>query len=170
MLTAPKPPPDPNAPADPKATDLTVDQLQAQLVSGAITLRPVLGEVRRRAGQLDHEGHPGHGRRSTSSTPSTRPSRRVTTSTVGEPVIPATETGPLCSQFSVKTVAVSKVFLFFLWLQQNPQVLACTQQRVPYKARVYSKSRGRYVTVTKYKTVKKNCSKKVAKKKVTSRH
>ena len=83
--------------------------------------------------------------------------------------IPATETGPLCSQFEVKTTAVSKVFLFYLWLLQHPEarVLACTTQRVPHRVRV--RSHGRIVTVTRYRIVKKNCNKKVAKKRVTKR-
>ena len=167
-LTAPKPAPDPNAPADPGETDLTVEQLQAELLKGAITFDQFAAKFGSALGNSIIKGIPVTAALDfINSIYPAIPS--VTTTTVGEPLIPATETGPLCSQFSVRTVAVSKVFLFYVWLQQNPQVLACTQQRVPYKAKV--RRNGRIVTVTKYKVVKKNCNNKKAttKKKVTKR-
>jgi hypothetical protein len=169
-LTAPKPPPDPNAPPDPSATDLTLQELQAQLTGGAITFDQFSQKFGAALGNSIIKGIPVTD--ALNFINSIYPAIPLTaTTTAGVETIPATETGPLCSQFEVKTTAVSKVFLFYLWLLQHPEVrvLACTTQRVPHKVRVYSRSRHRYVTVTRYRTVKKNCNKKVTKKRVTKK-
>jgi len=162
-LTAPKPPPDPNAPVDPGATDLTVDELQAQLVAGKVSFDQFAAKFGSALGNSIMKNLPVTAALDFINDVYPQPPA-LTTKTVGEPTIPATTTGPLCSQFQVKMTAVSKVFLFFLWLRDHPQVMACTVKRVPYKARVRSHGTVRYVT--KYRTVKsKACTtKKVTKK------
>jgi hypothetical protein len=160
-LSAPKPPPDPNAPPDPKATDLTLAELQAQLVAGTITFQQFSDKFGSALANsvLKDPNVVNSGLDFVNNVFPAIPT--MATATVGEPTIPATETGPLCSQFQVKTTAVSKVFLFYLWLLQHPEVRvqACTVRRVPYRVRVYSRSRHRYVKVVRYRTVKKNCGK-----------
>lgn len=165
QLTAPKPPADPNAPADPGKTDLTVDQLWAQLIAGQITFDQFGAKFGSALGNSIMQNLPVTAAIDFINDIFPQPPA-MTTKTVGEPTIPATTTGPLCSQFQVKTVAVSKVFLFFLWLRNNPQVMACTTKRVPYKARVVSRGTVRYVT--KYRVVKsKACTTKKVTKKAT---
>lgn len=160
-LTAPPAPPDPNAPVDPSKTDLTVQELQAELVAGKITFEQFGQKFGSALGNSIMKGIPVTEALNFVNNVFPQPPA-MTTKTVGEPTIPATTTGPLCSQFQVKTVSVSKVFLFYLWLRANPQVLACTTKRVPYKARVRSNGKTRYVT--KYRIVKdKSCSTKKAK-------
>jgi hypothetical protein len=157
-LTAPKPPADPNAPPDPSATDLTLQELEAQLTGGAITFDEFSKKFGAALGNSIIKGIPVTD--ALNFINSIYPAIPITaTATAGVETIPATETGPLCSQFQVKTTAVSKVFLFYLWLMQHPEVrvMACTTRRVPHKVRVYSRKRHRYVTVTRYRTVRKNC-------------
>ncbi len=150
-LTAPKPPPDPNAPVDPGATDLTVEQLQAELLAGKITFDQFSAKFGSALGNSIIKGIPVTAALDFINDVFPQPPA-LGTKVVGEPTIPATTTGPLCTQFQVRTVAVSKVFLFYLWLLQNPQVRACTTQRVPYKVRV--RSAGKTKLVTRYKVVK----------------
>lgn len=166
VLTAPKPPADPNQPPDPSKTDKTVQELQADLVAGKITFEQFGTQFGSALGNSIIKGIPVTEALDFVNAIFPQPPA-ITTKVVGEPTIPATTTGPLCSQFQVKTVAVSKVFLFFLWLRSNPQVLACTVKRVPYKARVHSNGRTRYVT--RYRTVKSKACKAKTTKKVTKR-
>ena len=140
-------------PPDPAATDKTFTELVAQLTAGTITpdvfsakagnaiKNSIIGGIDKGAAlKLVSDLYP-------------QPAL-VAEPTVGEAPIPDASTGPLCSQFQVRTVAVPLAF-FTAIFGGGTKVLACTATKTPtkvkYTARV--KVNGRYRSVTKYKLV-----------------
>jgi hypothetical protein len=164
--TTPKEP-DPNAPPDPAATSDTVDQLNAKLLAGQITFDQWSAQF---GSALVNSIIAGIDISATLKfvndifpQPPT-----VAETVVGEAPVPDSSTGPLCSQFQVRFVAVPLAF-FAALAAKPPSVQGCTVTRVRQRVRVRGKIRTRVVTkrTGNCASVKKATAKKTTKKKAT---
>ncbi len=149
---------------DPTATTLNVDQLWAALLAGTITTTQFSQQLGSAVANSLISGATANIGSILATLKTIYPQEPDLSNvpTQGVLTIPATETGPLCSQFDVQTPAWPRPFienlLKWIYALQHPQasVLGCTYTRVRERVRV--KSHGRYVYVTKLVTVKK-CAK-----------